>query len=657
MKAARYLTIAAIFALTPAPGAAETFVSHYEPLHDMNVRAAEFLGVDDTPGLREAPVALSFEAMGRRFDLDLEPNDRILAAMPANDAFGGLSVYRGRLVNNPDSWVRIVMSDGMPRGLVWDGSDMYAIEAPGDSAVDISEPVIYRLSDLNILPGTMSCGTMSVSGNAANIYGSLKGEWIEAAAQSAAAASEITVGVLGDAQFTNAKGGEAEAAAAITARFNNIDGYFSEQVGVHIKVDHIEAYTDSTDPFDDTLDSRALLDQLSELRLQTPALRSRGLTHLYTGRNISETTVGVAWRGGLCTDYFSAGLSEGRRGLTTDSLIAAHEIGHNFNAEHDGEEGSPCEAEPQTFIMAPRVNSSEEFSACSIAIMQREAASARCVNPLPSVDVSIARVGQNSNVLLGATTTIDFDVSASGTLDAPDVIATFILPDLVSLGSVTAPSGDCTSGAGTARCELGTIAGQGSERVTLTVTPVAVGSGTLRASVTTSGNDERFDNDQDSVALTVNPAVDLVVNAPATSPVVVDTDTTVTVRLENLSILDATSVSLSVTLADGLRASSASWPLGDCSVSAQQVDCQANRLNAQSSASVSISARAVALGLQDVSASVSSAEVDADTSNNSASRGVNVVEPQVQNDGGGGGGTTNPLFLLLITLVALRRRY
>jgi MYXO-CTERM domain-containing protein len=157
------------------------------------------------------------------------------------------------------------------------------------------------------------------------------------------------------------------------------------------------------------------------------------------------------------------------------------------------------------------------------------------------------------------------------------------------------------------------------------------------------------------VQLSVDPAVDLEVNAPATSPVFIDTDTTVTVRLENLSTLAATNVSLSVTLADGLRASFASWPLGDCSVSAQQIDCEANRFDAQSSASLSISARAVALGLQDVSASVSSAETDADTSNNRASRDVNVVEPQVENDSGGG--TTGPLFLLLIALAALRRRY
>jgi hypothetical protein len=655
MKAARFLIIVAFFAFAPATGAAETFVSHYEPLHGTNLRTADYLGADGPSDRRAARVVLSFEVLGQRFDLDLEPNDRVLAALPQNAAFAGLSVYRGRLADNPDSWVRIVMSDGMPRGLVWDGARMYAIEAPGDSVVAISEPVMYRLSDLNILPGTMSCGAMSISGNAAKVYGSLKGEWAEASSQAAGATTEVTLSVLGDAQFTEAMGGDAAAAAAITTRFNNVDGYFSEQVGVHLNVEHIETYDNATDPFDDTLDSRSLLDQLSELRLQTPALRSRGLTHLYTGRDISENTVGIAWRGGLCDSYFSAGLSEGRRGPTTDSLIAAHEIGHNFNAEHDGEEGTPCAAEPETFIMAPRVNGSQEFSACSIAVMQAEAAGARCVTPLPAVDVGIRRVTQLADVLLGAATSIEYEVFAAGTLEAANAVADFALPAVLLLDSVTSTSGDCTSGAGTASCELGNIAGQDSETVTLHVTPVAVGSGTLRASVSTSGNDERLANDQDSLPLTVDPAVDLVVNPPATSPAFIDARTTVTVRLENRSNLDATAVSLSVTVARGLRVDSASWPLGGCSVSAQRIDCQANRFAAQSSASLNINATAMALGLQNVSATISAAEIDVDTANNSASRSVNVAEPQVETDSGGGG-TTSPLLLMLLALAAARRR-
>lgn len=658
MKAVKTLfisAIAAIFVISGESHAADVFVSHFEPLAGMKAHTAEHLRADASAEQQAASMALSFEAMGRRFDLDLVANDRIEAALPKGGDFTGVRAYRGELVNNPDSWVRIVMFDGMPRGLVWDGETMYAIEVPGDSAVDISAPVMYRLSDLNILPGTMTCGTMSIAGNAAKVYANMKGEWSAAVSQGAGATSEITMSVVSDAIFTSAMGGEAQAAAAIAARFNNVDGYFSEQVGVQLTVEYVETYTSTDDPFNDTLDTGELLDQLSELRLQTTALNSRGLTHLYTGRDFTGSTVGIAWRGALCSNYFSAGLSQGTSGVTTDSLIAAHEIGHNFGAEHDGQAGSSCESEPETYIMAPSVNGNDQFSACSIAVMQAEAAAARCVTALPSVDVGIGRDRPLSNVLLGASTVIDYEVAATGMLNVSDVVANFTLPNVLSLDSVATTAGSCSSGAGTVSCELGDLAGLSSQTVTMTVTPVAVGSGTLNASVTTSDSDERPGNDQDALQLTVDPAVNLVVNAPATSPAFIDTNTTVTVRLENLSILDATNVSLSVSLASGLQASAATWPLGTCSVSAQQIDCQASRFAAQSSSSLSITAAAVAIGMQDVSVSISSAEIDADTSNNTGSRAVNVVEPQSEDDSGGGG-TTNPLFLLLLALAATRRR-
>lgn len=641
MNALKYLSVVAILALSSALHAAETFVSNYEPLHGMTVRVAEN--------------ELSFEALGKRFDLDLEPNDRVMDALPATAAFERVAVYRGRLVNNPDSWVRIVMFDGMPRGLVWDGESMFAIEAPGDSAVDITEPVMYRLGDLNILPGTMTCGATSISGNAAKVYASLKGEWNTAVSQAAGAVSEITMSVIGDSLFTNAQGGDAAAAAAITARFNNIDGYFSEQVGVQLNVQFIETFDSASDPFDNTLDSRILLDQLSEYRRQTPAHNSLGLTHLYTGRDFDTSTVGVAWRGALCDDYFSAGLSEGRAGVTTDSLIAAHEIGHNFGAEHDGQAGSSCESEPETYIMAPSVNGNDQFSACSIAVMQAEAAGARCVTAIPAVDVGIGRDSQASSVLLGASTVINYEVSVGGTLDVSAVVANFTLPNILRLDSITASTGTCTSGAGTASCTLGDLTGLSTQTVTITATPVAVGVGTLSASVTTSDTDERPANNQDSLQLNVDPAVDLVVNAPATAATFINDSTTVTVRLENLSILRATGVSLSVTLDSGLQASAASWALGSCTVTAQQIDCQANSFAAQSSSSVSIMATATSTGMHDVSVSISSAEVDADSSNNSASGAVRVVTPQAEDDDSGGG-TTNPLFLLLIVLTVLQCR-
>ncbi len=654
MNALKYLPVIATFMLSPTLHAAEVFVSHYEPLHSMMEHAADSKSAIIDQKLQSGAAAvLRFEALGRSFDLNLEANDRLMASLPAEAAFEGVHAYRGRLTNNPDSWVRIVMFEGMPRGLIWDGASMFAIEAPGDSAVEISSPVIYRLADLIIAPGTMTCGAKSISGNAAQAYANMKAEFEAATSQAAGAVSEITMGVLADSTFTNAQGGDAGAAAAITARFNNIDGFFSGQVAVQLNVQRIDTFDSATDPFDGTLDPGALLDQLSEYRLQTPAQNSLGLTHLYTGRNFTSSTVGVAWRGALCDNFFSAGLSEGRAGVTIDSLIAAHEIGHNFGAEHDGQPGSSCEAEPETFIMAPAVNGNDQFSACSIAVMEAEALAASCVTALPAVDVGIRQNNQVATILLGASTNYNYDVSINGTLGATNVVADFTLPAILALDSVTASSGTCSSGAGTISCALGDLPGLSNHTIAITTTPAVVGVGMLNASVTTADTDERASNNQDSLQLTVDPAVDLIVNTPATTVVFVDNSTTLSATLENLSVLQATNLSLSVSLDGGLRADSASWTIGTCTVTAQQIDCQANSLDAQSNSAFSITATAMSTGTKDVTISLSSAEADANPSNNSASAAVNVVTPQ---DDDGGGGTTNPLFLLVIVLVSLLGR-
>jgi len=646
MNALKYLLVTATFLLAPTLHAAEVFVSHYEPLHSMTVHNVSL------ESQRAAPVALRFEALGKSFDLNLVANDQLMASMPADAAFERVFAYRGHLANNPDSWVRIVMFDGMPRGLIWDGETMFAIEVPGDSAVEISSPVMYRLADLNIAPGTMTCGATSLSGNGAQAYANMKAELGTAVSEAAGAITEITVGVLADSLFTNLMGDEAAAAAAVTARFNNIDGYFSEQVGVQIKVQRIDTFNNATDPFGGTLDTRTLLDELSEYRNQTPAQNSLGLTHLYTGRDFTTTTVGIAWNGVLCESYFGAGLSEGRIGVTTDSLIAAHEIGHNFGAEHDGVAGKSCPDEPQTFIMAPSVTGNDRFSDCSIAVMRAEAAGASCVVALPAIDVSIQQDDPVPTVLLGASTDLNYEVSVNGRLDVADVVADFTLPGILTLDSVTTSSGDCFPGAGTISCDLGTLPLLSKHTIVISTTPTAVGAGMLNASVTTTDTDERASNNQESLQLTVDPAVDLVVNASVPTRVNIDSSTTVTATLQNLSILQATNLSLSVSLDSGLRADAASWTLGTCTVTAQQIDCQANSLNAQSSSALSITATAMSTGRKDVTVNLSSAEADANPSNNSASGTVNVVDPQDD----GGGGTTNPLLLLVIVLANLLGR-
>ena len=630
-------------------------VSHFEPLQRLSIQSANS-AISQKVG-SSGPVTLNFDALGRSFDLRLESNHGFLSDASRSALPGGIGVYRGSLADNADSWVRIVVYEGMPRGFVWDGSEMYAIEAPGDSVVESTAPVIYRLSDTFIQPGSMTCGSQSLSGNGATVFGKLVGELGSVRAQGPGAVTEIDIGAIGDFSFTNAQGDDAAAIVAITDRLNRVDGIFSQEIGVQINVPLIETFSDpALDPFTAETDAGLLLAELRTYRENTPAQDSLGLTHLWTGRVLDGPTVGIAFNDVLCRSGVGAGLSEGNDTAAFDSLIAAHEIGHNFGAPHDGEPGL-CESEPQTFIMAPSLGPSTQFSPCSKTIMQTSAALAACVTALPTVDMAVSLNGQSPNVLLSASTVLTYDVASNGSLQATNVVADFTIPANLTIDSVTTSIGDCTDGAGAVNCVLGDVPGLSDNTVTITTTPTAVGVGMLSATITTADVDERPVNDQDQFQLTVDPAVDLVITSPGSVPLTLDQSTTISARLENLSTLDATGVTLSVSFGNRVRADSATWTEGSCTVAAQQVDCQAASIANLSNSTLVVGLTGLTAGAQSYSVTLSSNEVDADPANNSINGTITVNDPAVQDSGGGAIGLPFLCILGVAALMTRRRIY
>ncbi len=640
MRAFRWSVACLIFTISsPSFGAQLDGItlSHHETLQRLSIQGS-------------GPVTLSFDALGRSFDIQLQPNTRLLSAESRAALADGVMAYRGELAGNPDSWTRIVIADGMPRGLIWDGEQLFAIEAPGDSVVSSATPLIYRIADTIIAQGTMTCGSSELSGDGTATYSALVSELGTAMAQGAGAVSEINIGAIGDFEFTSAQGGDAGASAAILTRLNNVDGIFSAQLGVQINVPVIETFSAAADPFTDVTDPSLFLDEVATYRRNSAAQNSQGLTHLYTGRNLDGSTVGIAYSGALCSRNFGAGLSTGNNGATFDSLVAAHEIGHNFGAPHDGVVGSPCEAEPSTFLMATTLNGSDQFSACSITEMQDDIAAASCITQLPGVDIRIALSGQPPTVLLGNSATVTFDVTNNGTDPSINTITTVTLPANVSFLSAGASMGSCIDGAGTVTCVLGDVAGGSGATVTISSISTTVGTGTMNAAVVADVDDDPTNN-SDSVLVTVDPAVNLVVNSPVSRQIDVDQSTTVSVALDNLSILDATGVTMNVILGIGLQADSVSWSIGSCSITGQQIDCLASVFAAQSSSTLSIGVTGLTSGAKVYTTTLSSNEVDADPSNNTASGTVNVNTPS-----SGGGGAMGMIFLLLLGLLAISRK-
>lgn len=600
--------------------------------------------------------SLGFDAFGKRFDINLEVNRTLLNTSQREWLDERHEIYRGDIAGMPNSWARLVVVEGVPRGMLWDGQELLAIDVAKNDATGIEEAFIYRLSDLQIPPGVLACSEISAAMNAGELAMAVVSEVTANLAQGPGATSQIDFAVIADFEFTSDNGADTD--TALITRMNNVDGIFSMQLGVQLNVNRIDTFPSDNDPFSDQLDAGTLLDELTDYRFATSAQYSNGLTHLFTGRNLDTSTVGIAYTGALCSRRFGAGLTQGSNDVTLDSLIAAHEIGHNFGAPHDGTPDSPCESETGEFLMAAQLNGSDEFSTCSIAEMQDDINNASCITPLPSTDVALIAGGQPAAVLLGNAATLTFDVNSVGTNNASGVNVDVTIPAGVNLDSVSASAGSCSSGAGAASCAIGSIAAGSGVTVTIEATSSTVGIANFVASVS-ADTDANANNNQASVQLTVDPAVDLVTTAAATVQVALNASTTIRPNIENRSSIVATNVTLTVTPDSGISIDSASWSPGNCSITDSVVTCQADSLGAQSSDLLQLGVTGLSQGSQSYAMTVGAAEDDRDTSNNNANGQVSVgsaatAPPASSNESGGGSFGWLSLLFLVLTVRARR---
>jgi hypothetical protein len=169
---------------------------------------------------------------------------------------------------------------------------------------------------------------------------------------------------------------------AVIARMNVVDGIWSSQVGVRIVLAPIVVFTTLPEPFSATSVPLDLLAEVRRFRATTPSqLSDGGVTHLMTGRDLDSAIVGIAYLDSVCTGAGADSLSQGNHSTTMSALIAAHELGHNFNSPHDGQPGA-CLSTPQTFLMAPHINFSSQFSQCSLTQISARITTAQCLTPV-----------------------------------------------------------------------------------------------------------------------------------------------------------------------------------------------------------------------------------------------------------------------------------
>lgn len=631
--------------LLPAAGLAQqdVRVAYSEPVRFIAEQ-------DDGTGLNEssrvAPT-LRFNALDRRFDLSLTSNMAIFSPELRERAGDQVVAYRGELDGVPGSWVRVVMANGVAQGVIWDGREMFAME-PADEGGSI----IFRLSDLIIAPGTLSCGKAgSVVRTGQQLLNRITDEVRPSVAEAQGATLELEVGMVSDYEFSqeySVFGPE----AAIFARMNNVDGIFSRQIGVQLTLTQVDIFDVEADPFTDQDVAGDLLDEVSDYRRNNPEQEAAGLTHLFTGRDLATTTAGIAYVGALCSRSFGVGLTQATRNVTTDSLIAAHEFGHNFGARHDGEDGSGCESFPETFLMAPSVNGNDEFSSCSLDAIAIELASASCVSALSTSDVVVSAPAGVGQALMGESGTVEFEVGSVGSTPANNVTLDIQVASGGVFDSITVTSGSCTDVAGGAQCSLGSLATGTVVDVTVAATKDLPGLLDIDA-VVTADNEDFTNNNEVSGRINFDPIADVQVTT-ADGSFAANTGAALFADIENLSNQRSSLLVISVQPAAGLLLNTAEWSRGNCTVTDNAAECEPIGLDGGASASLRLAFSGQSQGDFGYTVSAASPTFDPDQANNAATGQLSVTAPAPPTttppappvDSGGGGGGSADWWLL-----------
>jgi Metallo-peptidase family M12/Domain of unknown function DUF11 len=447
---------------------------------------------------------------GKRLMLDLESNARLINQLPK--AGNQIALLRGTLEGNAKSWVRITKTSEGTHGLIWDGTELYVVE-PGSavaSALAVSLPrpdsatVIFKSSDTTMDLGSNSCASEAQSDVGAvqtglATYQALTTELSEQINNSSGGAKlRLEMQALADAAFRAQYSSDQAALDAIMVRLNNVDGIFTAQMGLEVQATDVRIYASDPGSLSQSTDANTLLNSLGQLRNSNPVMGTYGVTHLFTGRDLDGETLGIAYIGNICGARYGVSLSESRnRGAWIDSLVTAHELGHQLGAVHDGT--GVCGGTPaQSYLMGEQINGSSELSQCSRQSILATMQFAACLVPVGSADMSLNIDTQPP--LATPNTSFSWSLSiqnlGTGAAELPTVHVT--LPASIVVEGSAIAGGSCVASnsdvGGTVDCVFDTLASNETRLLELGLRASSVGNYQITAEVGASSDKNPLNN-------------------------------------------------------------------------------------------------------------------------------------------------------------------
>ena len=245
--------------------------------------------------------------------------------------------FRGTVDGFPESAVALALHQGQVEGLVRlaPGLPLLGFQPVSDLGIEapLAEHVVYDSADL--LAQDVTCGVSDLDPRDLAPTG---GEVSPADGGPTTRICEVAID--SDVQYFNAcDSSVTEVEVDVTGVINAVDLIYDAEVEIQYQITVIYVETAEPDPYTSSTPG-TLLDQFQSHWNISHQGDPRDVAHLFTGRDLSGTTIGIAKTNTICNKSSAYGLSQSKytSSFTKRTGLTAHELGHNWSSLHcDGD--------------------------------------------------------------------------------------------------------------------------------------------------------------------------------------------------------------------------------------------------------------------------------------------------------------------------------